>query len=60
MENKPFDNNPIEITEEQAIQIALDEDKKIETNKVVETKAKLKVVQMNVDAYERINNIEWY
>lgn len=56
----PFDNNEIIITEDEAIQIALNEDKKIETNKILETKAKKMVVKMNADAYERINNKEQY
>lgn len=58
--NIPFDNNETVITEDDAIQIALNEDKKIETNKVIETKAKKMVVKMNADAYERINNKEKY
>lgn len=58
VENIPFDNNEIIITEEEAIQIALEEDKKIETNKVVETKAKKMIVKMNADAYDRIKNKE--
>ena len=58
--NIPFDNNDTVITEDEAIQIALNEDKKIETNKVIETKAKKMVVKMNADAYERTNNKEKY
>ena len=60
VENKPFDNNEIIVTKDEAIQIALEEDKKIETNKVVETKAERRIVKMNADAYERINNKEKY
>lgn len=60
VENIPFDNNETIITEDEAIQIALNEDKKIETNKIVETKAKKIIVKMNADAYERINNKEKY
>lgn len=60
VENMPFDNNEIIITKDEAIQIALEEDKKIETNKVVETKAERRIVKMNADAYERINNKEEY
>lgn len=56
VENIPFDNNEIIITENEAINIALKEDEKIETNKVESTKAKLMVVKMNADAYDRINN----
>lgn len=56
----PFDNNEIIITEEEAIQIALKEDEKIETNKIETIKAKQMIVKMNVDAYKRINNNEKY
>ena len=56
----PFDNNETIITEEEAIKIALQEDAKIETNKIIETKAKKMIVKMNTDAYERINNKEKY
>lgn len=54
--NIPFDNNQVVITENEVINIALKEDEKIETNKVESTKAKLMVVKMNADAYDRINN----
>ena len=60
VENIKFDNNETIITEEQAIQIALNEDKKIETNKIVDTKVEKMIVKMNADAYERINNTEKY
>ena len=58
--NIPFDNNEILITKDEAIQIALEEDKKIETNQVIETKAERMIVKMNADAYDRINNNEKY
>ena len=58
VQNTPFDNNETIITEDEAIQIALEEDKKIETNKIIETKAKKMVVKMNANAYERITNKE--
>ena len=54
--NIPFDNNQVVITENEAINIALKEDEKVETNRVESTKAKLMVVKMNADAYDRINN----
>lgn len=60
VENIAFDNNETIITEDEAVQIALNEDKKIETNPIVETKVKKMVVKMNADAYERINNKEKY
>ena len=37
-ENIPYDNNPTEITKEQALQIALEVDKKVENKEIVETK----------------------
>ena len=60
VESLPFDNNEIIITEDEAIQIALNEDAKIETNKIIDTKVKKMIVKMNADAYERINNKEKY
>ena len=54
--NIPFDNNQVVITENEAINIALKEDEKVETNRVESTKAKLMVVKMNADAYDRVNN----
>lgn len=56
VENTPFDNNEVTITEQEAINIALKEDEKIKTNKVASTKVKLMVVKMNADAYDRIND----
>lgn len=58
--NIPFDNNEVVITESEAVNIALKEDEKIETNKVESTKAKLMVVKMNADAYNRINDKDKY
>lgn len=61
IKNHPFDNNEIKITQEEAISIALDEDKKINNNeKIIDTKAKKMIVQMNADAYKRINNKDEY
>ena len=56
--NIPFDNNETVITEQDAINIALKEDKKVAKNKVKNTKTKLMVVKMNADAYDRINNTD--
>lgn len=39
VDNIPFDNNEVVITENEAVNIALKEDEKIETNKVESTKA---------------------
>ena len=60
VKNIPFDNNEVVKTEQEAIELALNEDEKIETNKVESTQAKLMVVKMNADAYNRINNKEKY
>ena len=60
VDNIPFDNNEVVITENEAVNIALKEDEKIETNKVESTKAKLMVVKMNADAYKRINDKDKY
>ncbi len=57
-DNTPFDNNETIITKDEAIQIALDEDKKIETNKIVQTKAEKRIVKMNANAYYRIKDPE--
>lgn len=60
VDNIPFDNNEVVITENEAVNIALKEDEKIEINKVESTKAKLMVVKMNADAYNRINDKDKY
>lgn len=60
VENIPYDNNEIIVSEEEAIQIALNEDKKIETNNIEKTEVKKMVVKMNADAYDRTNNKEEY
>lgn len=60
VENIPFDNNGIIVTEDEAIQIALKEDEKIKTNEIINTKAKKMVVKMNANAYDRINHTEEY
>ena len=60
VKNIPFDNNEVIITEDEAVNIALKEDEKIKTNKVESTKAKLMVVKMNADAYNRINDKDKY
>lgn len=60
VDNIPFDNNEVVVTEQEAVDIALKEDEKIKTNKVESTKAKLMVVKMNADAYDRINNTDKY
>ena len=58
--NIPFENNELVITEDEAINLALKEDEKIDTNKVESTQAKLMIVKMNADAYNRITNKDKY
>ena len=60
VENLAFDNNEIVITEEEAINIAVNQDEKIISNEIESTKANLMIVKMNSDAYERISNIDEY
>lgn len=60
VEDIPFDNNEVKISEEQAIKIALNEDKKVESRKIVDTNVQKKVVMTNTEAYKRINNYEKY
>lgn len=60
IESQPFDNNEIILSKDDAISVALEEDKKIETNNIESVDAKLMIVQMNTDAYERIHNKEDY
>lgn len=60
VENKKCDDNPIEITKEQAIQIATIEDRKVENKPIVKTNAELRIEKMNGNAYARLNNTEEY
>ncbi len=57
-ENIPYDNNPTEITKEQALQIALEVDKNIESKEIVETKVEKMIVKMNAKAYFRLTDKE--
>lgn len=57
-ENIPYDNNPTEITKEQALQIALEVDKKVENKEIVETKIEKMIVNMNAKAYYRLTDKE--
>ncbi len=59
-EKIPYDNNEIIVSEEEALQIALNEDKKIGTNEIEKIQIKKMVVMMNADAYDRIHNKEDY
>ncbi len=60
VENLNFDNNETVITEDEAVKIAVEQDKKIISNEIESTKANLMIVKMNSDAYERISNIDEY
>lgn len=57
-ENISYDNNPTEITKEQALQIALEVDKKVENKEIAETKVEEMVVKMNAKAYYRLTDKE--
>lgn len=60
VENHKCDNNPIEITKEDAIKIAKNEDRQVESNPIVKTTAELKIKGMNGNAYARLHNTEEY
>lgn len=60
VENSKCDNNPIEITKEEAIQIATNEDRKVESNPIIKTTAELKIKGMNGNAYARLHNTDEY
>lgn len=60
VENHKCENNPIEITKEQALEIAINEDKKIENRPIAKTNAELRIKEMNAEAYARLNNTEEY
>ena len=60
VENNKCDDNPIIITKEEAIQIATNEDRKVESNPIIKTTAELKMKHMNGNAYARLNNTEEY
>lgn len=59
--NNPYENNEEKITKEEAIQIAIQKDKTIETNKTITgTKAEMRIRQMNAQVYLRENDKEQY
>ena len=60
IKNIPFDNNELVITEQEAIDIVLKEDKQAETYKVANVKAQLMIVKMNADAYDRLKDKDNY
>src|SRR5699024_1704978 len=56
-----YENNSLEITEEQAKQIALEAEQKIDTGyKIKSVKTKLDIDRMNGDAYLRTTDYEQY
>lgn len=56
-----FEDNPIIITEEEAKSISLNAEQKVKTNEDIKNVyIKLDIVQMNGDAYFRINNYNQY
>lgn len=60
IENEPFDNNPIEISEEEAIKIAKEKDKVINTENYIQSdiESKLAIVRVNPEVYLKENNLE--
>ena len=60
VESNKFENNPLEISKEKAIEIATAEDRKIESKPIISTEAELRIERMNGNAYARLNNTEEY
>lgn len=58
--NSKCEDNAIKITKEEAIQIATNEDRKVENRPIIRTNAELKIRSMNGNAYARLNNTEEY
>ena len=51
--DKEFENNPVELSKEDAIKIAEEKDKQIEPDaQIKEIKADIRIEKMNSDAYE--------
>lgn len=60
-ENSAYENNEEKISKEDAIKIAMEKDKQIETKKTIkETKAEIQIKQMNENVYLRENFKEDY
>lgn len=57
-ESIPYDNNPVEITKEQALEIALQVDKQVENKEIEVTKVEQMIVNMNAKAYYRLTDKE--
>lgn len=60
VENHKCDDNPIQLTKEEAIQIAINEDRKIENKPIIKTTSELKIKAINGNAYARLHNTEEY
>ena len=60
VENHKCEDNPIEVTKEEAIQIATNEVRKVENKPIIKTNAELRIKGMNGNAYARLNNTEEY
>ena len=61
LKNIPYENNKQKISKEEAINIAVEKDKQIEKNKTIkETKAEIRIKEMNEDIYLRENFKEEY
>lgn len=59
-ENIPFENNEAKITKNEAINIATEADKKVETRNIKSINTQLMAVKMNAEAYSRLQNKEKY
>lgn len=60
IENESFEDNPIEISEEEAIEIAKEKDKVINTENYTQSniESKLAIVRVNPEVYLKENNLE--
>lgn len=58
--NNKFENNPIEITKEQAVEIAKTEDRKVESKDIIGVSTELRIEKMNAQAYARLKYTDDY
>lgn len=60
IEDEPFENNPIEISEEQAIEIAKEKDKVINSENYIQSgvESNLAIARVNPQVYLKENNLE--
>ena len=56
--NEKYDDNPSKITKEQAIELAIEADKKVEERPIIETKAEQSIKAMNGTAYSRLKDTD--